>query len=121
MILSRTPSHTTPPHPIAAIAAPISPPNSACEDEDGMPYSHVNRFHMMAPVSPANTTSSSFSDSMVLDRSNPSNFTMPLATVFATATDRNAPIKLRAPASATAVFGLSAPVAMDVAIAFAVS
>ena len=46
---------------------------------------------------------------------------MPPETVFATSVDRKAPTRLRAAARATAVFGLMAPVAMGVAIAFAVS
>ena len=46
---------------------------------------------------------------------------MPLATVLATATDKNAPMRFKMPANATAVFGFNAPVAIDVAIAFAVS
>jgi hypothetical protein len=33
--------------------APISPPNSAWEDDDGSPNSQVNRFHKMPPTSPA--------------------------------------------------------------------
>ena len=46
---------------------------------------------------------------------------MPLATVAATLTDRNAPTRLRAAEMATAVNGLRAPVAIEVAIALAVS
>src|SRR5207344_1858965 len=41
--------------------------------------------------------------------------------VFATCTERNAPTRLRTPAMSTAVRGLSAPVAMEVATALAVS
>src|SRR5699024_5577681 len=50
-----------------------------------------------------------------------SRLTMPLATVAATATDRKAPTRFSTADSATAVFGFSAPVAMDGAIAFPVS
>ena len=46
---------------------------------------------------------------------------MPPEMVFATSVDRNAPIRLSVPAAMTAVFGLSAPVAMEVAMALAVS
>ena len=46
---------------------------------------------------------------------------MPFATVAATLTDRNAPTRFRAAEMATAVNGFSAPVAMEVAIALAVS
>lgn len=43
------------------------------------------------------------------------------ATVLATWVDRNAPTRLSTPDRATATFGFSAPVAIDVAIAFPVS
>ena len=46
---------------------------------------------------------------------------MPLAIVAATEIDRKAPTRLSTPDRATAILGLSAPVAMDVAIALAVS
>ena len=46
---------------------------------------------------------------------------MPLAIVLATSSDRNAPTKLSRAARATATRGFSAPVAIDVAMAFAVS
>ncbi len=42
-------------------------------------------------------------------------------TVAATSTDRKAPTRFRTPASVTAIFGLSAPVAIEVAIALPVS
>jgi hypothetical protein len=44
-----------------------------------------------------------------------------VVTVTATSTDRNAPTRLRMPANRTAVLGLRAPVAMEVAIALPVS
>ena len=47
------PLQLTPDDPIAASPAPINPPNSACEELDGMPNSQVNRFHRMPPMSPA--------------------------------------------------------------------
>jgi len=47
--------------------------------------------------------------------------TSPLEIVFATSTDRNAPTRFSAPASRTATLGRSAPVAMEVAMALAVS
>ncbi len=46
---------------------------------------------------------------------------MPPEIVLATSVDRNAPTRLRLAARRTATFGFSAPVAMGVAIAFAVS
>ena len=47
--------------------------------------------------------------------------TSPLEMVRATCTDRNAPIRFSTPARSTAVRGFSAPVAIEVAIALAVS
>ena len=44
-----------------------------------------------------------------------------LLTVNATSMDRNAPIKFKIADSVTAVFGFSAPVAIEVAMALAVS
>ena len=46
---------------------------------------------------------------------------MPLPMMVATATDRKAPTRLRIAEIPTAIFGLSARVAMDVAMALAVS
>ena len=46
---------------------------------------------------------------------------MPFATVAATSTDRNAPTRLSTADTATATRGRRAPVAIEVAIAFAVS
>jgi hypothetical protein len=47
--------------------------------------------------------------------------TSPLEIVFATSMDKNAPTRLRTPAMSTAWRGFSAFVAIDVAIALAVS
>ena len=44
-----------------------------------------------------------------------------MVTVTATSTERKAPTRFRTPASSTAVFGLRAPVAIDVAMALPVS
>ncbi len=52
-IFSRTPSHCTPEDP--AIAAPMRPPNRACEDDDGSPKYQVSRFQVIAPSSPDRT------------------------------------------------------------------
>jgi hypothetical protein len=41
--------------PTASTTAPISPPTSACDDEDGMPRHQVTRFQVMAPSSPHST------------------------------------------------------------------
>ena len=48
-------------------------------------------------------------------------FSTEVVTVTATSTERKAPTRFRTPASRTAVLGLSAPVAIDVAIALPVS
>ena len=50
-----------------------------------------------------------------------SSWMMPPEMVLATSVDRKAPTRFRIAASSTATLGLSAPVAMGVAIAFAVS
>jgi hypothetical protein len=91
--------------------APIRPPNSACEELEGSPRNQVSRFHRIAPTSPAKITTGLISVSS----------TSPPEIVFATWTDRNAPARFRHAAIATATLGRSAPVAMEVAMAFAVS
>ena len=45
------PDDTSDPVPDLASAAPISPPISACDDDDGIPKIHVMRFHVIAPIS----------------------------------------------------------------------
>ena len=87
------------------------PPISACEDDDGTPNHHVTRFQAIAPTRPAKIT-------VVV--TTPAS-TIPLATVAATVIEMNAPTKFRIAATPTATFGFSAPVAMVVAIALAVS
>src|SRR6476659_6914395 len=64
-----TPSHFTPPMPSAAMVAPIRPPNSACEDDEGKPKSQVNKFHKMPPTSPARMITSSGPQQRCLRRS----------------------------------------------------
>jgi len=55
-MLDRTRVQSTPmENPRPAIAAPMSPPNSACEELDGSPRSQVSRFQMMPPTRPAKT------------------------------------------------------------------
>ncbi len=39
-----------------AIAAPAKPPMSVCEDEEGIPFHHVNKFQMIAETIPAKIT-----------------------------------------------------------------
>src|SRR3954462_12306947 len=97
--------------PPAPQGAPMRPPNSACDELEGRPRYQVIRFHKIAPTSPAKITTGLMSVSS----------TSPPEIVFATWTDRNAPTRLRQPAIATATLGRSAPVAIEVAMAFAVS
>src|SRR4051794_13546556 len=91
--------------------APIRPPKSACEELEGNPRNHVTRFHRMAPISPAKITTGLMAVSS----------TSPPEIVFATWTDRKAPARFRQAAIATAVLGRNAAVAIDVAMALAVS
>ncbi len=109
--LETSPCHSTALPPAAAIVEPITPPISACDELEGMPSSQVSRFQMMPPARPAATTV----------RVTLPVATRPLAMVAATVRERNAPTKFSTPETATAVRGPSAPVAMDVAIAFPVS
>jgi hypothetical protein len=89
----------------------MRPPKRACDELEGSPSSQVTRFHRIAPHSPAKITTG-----VILVSS-----TRLLEIVFATSTDKNAPIRLRMPAMSTAVRGFSALVAIDVAMALAVS
>src|SRR4051812_33723126 len=89
----------------------MRPPKSACEELEGIPRYQVTRFHRMAPTSPANITTGLISVSS----------TSPPEMVLATCTDRKAPVRFRQAATATAVLGRKAPVAIDVAMALAVS
>lgn len=81
------------------MVAPIRPPNRACDELDGMPSSHVSRFHRMPPTRPAKTMISSACPPVS------PRLTIPLATVAATSTDRNAPTRLRIAESVTATLG----------------
>jgi hypothetical protein len=99
------------PEPIPAIAAPTTPPTSAWLELEGSDSAQVIRFQAIAPISAANTM---FSESA-------SASTIPVAIVVATLIERNAPRRFMTAAMATATRGLSAPVAIDVAIALAVS
>lgn len=106
--------------------APISPPNRACEELDGSPHSQVRMFQMMAPARPAIRISSRPWPSSAINSGFglPSGFWIRITafvTVTATSTDRNAPTRFRTADRLTAAFGLSARVAMEVAIALAVS
>ena len=71
--------------PPRAIAAPISPPTSACDDDEGRPRRHVSRFHPIAPISAASSTCALTNPGVVL--------ISPPPTVCATFVDENAPTK----------------------------
>src|SRR5690242_1066135 len=98
MTLESTPSPSTAENPTEATAAPIMPPISACDDEDGIPNHQVTRFQVMAPIRPAK---------IAVGVTTPAS-TIPLATVAATVIEMKAPTKLRIAATPTATFGLSA-------------
>ena len=97
--------------PLAAKAAPTSPPMSACDELEGSPKYQVARFHAMAPIRPAKTT-------VVVTAPDS---TMPWPTVAATLSEMKAPAKFRTADSSTAKRGDMARVDTDVAIALAVS
>ena len=109
--LPTMPANLTASAPAATSVAPMRPPINACDELEGSPNSQVNRFHKIAATSPAKITVGVIFVSS----------TSPLEIVFATWTDRNAPTRLSAPARITAVRGRSAPVAIVVATALAVS
>src|SRR3954453_5027676 len=97
--------------PAAANVEPTTPPISACEDEDGSPKYHVSRFQKIEPMSPAKTIGSVIMSGLAV----------PLATVAATASERNAPTKLSTDDRPTATRGDIALVEIEVATALAVS
>src|SRR3954447_8981905 len=109
--LSTTPDHFTVSAP--ARAAPISPPMSAWDDEDGRPRYHVPRFHAVAPSRAARTITNP-------DRPLGASM-MPAPTVAATLVEMSAPTTFMTAASPSATRGVSALVEIDVAIAFAES
>ncbi len=119
-----TPLQLTPAVPSAARPAPIRPPNSACDELEGMPNSQVSRFHRMPPMRPAKMIVRPVDGVMFGSRCPlllSCTFSTDVVTVTATSTERKAPTRLRTPASSTAVLGFRAPVAIEVAIAFPVS
>src|SRR5690242_13169249 len=111
MIFCTTVPKLTAPLPAAIQVAPIRPPNNACDEELGRPRYQVSRFHKMAPTRPPKMIGT-----VILVSS-----TRPLEMVLATSVETNAPTRFRTADKPTATFGLSAPVAIDVAIALAVS
>jgi hypothetical protein len=111
MTFSMMPSPCTALAPAAANVAPTIPPIRACDDDEGRPKYQVARFQAIAPISPAKTIDG------VIELAS----TIPLATVAATFSDRNAPTKFKSAAIATAGFGAIARVEMAVATTLAVS
>lgn len=111
-----TAKFTAPKDQVPTMAAPIKPPKSACEELEGNPRSHVNRFHNTAPIKPAKIIPGVMATPL-----GPPSLMMPPEMVLATSVERKAPTKFKIAASATAVLGLMAPVAMGVAMALAVS
>ena len=109
--LPMTPGQFTAPD--EASAAPISPPMRAWVDEEGRPNHQVMRFHPMAPMRAANTTTRPCVPVGVA--------IMPLPTVTATLVETSAPTTLRAAAIPRATKGDSALVVMETATAFAAS
>ncbi len=98
--------------PPLLMPAPISPPISACDELDGIPYHQVMRFQPIAPISAATTT--------VLSTTCGS--TIPLPMVLATCSGKKTnATKLKKAAHATAMRGESTRVETTVAIEFAAS
>ena len=95
-----------------AMAAPTSPPISACDDEDGRPKYQVVRFQVIAPSRAA---------MMTTRPSSPLGGVITSLTVFATSCPSKAPAKFITAASVSATRGVSARVETDVAIALAAS
>src|ERR1700733_2542488 len=105
----------TSPDAVATMVAPITPPISAWLELDGIVKYQVIRFQVIAPISAASTSSRPSPPTSTFG------LTIPLAIVAATLIEMNAPAKFRHAEMITATFGFRAPVAMEVAIAFAVS
>src|SRR6476619_2643389 len=110
-IFDTTTEKFTPATPAPTSTAPISPPKRACDELDGRPNNQVVRFHRMAATNPAK----------IMVGVTKASLTMPPEMVLATSVDRNAPATFSTAAISTATFGLSAPVATEVAIALAES
>ena len=116
--LESNPVPLTAPQPLATTVAPMMPPISAWLELDGSERYHVIRFQAIAPISAANT---SVRPVVPVAPENTLGSTMPLAIVAATWIEMKAPTRLRTADINTATRGFSAPVAIDVATALAVS
>ena len=111
-VVLMTPAHTTATPPALATPAPIRPPISACELDDGIPPHQVIRFQEIAPIKAPKMTRASTTSAE----------TMPTPTVCATwaPKNRNA-MKLKNAAHITAYCGRSTRVDTMVAIELAAS
>ena len=105
--------------PSAGSVAPIRPPASACEDEEGSPHHQVSRFQTMAPSSEAKITVSTMPVPCALSMEN---WITPVPMVLATFTPPpNAATKLKKAAQTTATPGASTRVDTTVAMELAAS
>src|SRR5512133_250080 len=119
----RMPLGMSPARPSEGRVAPIIPPASACDEEEGSPQTQVSRFQTMAPIRAAKTT---VRTSGVPPALSCSKWTMPLPMVAATLSSAPhstgmAEMKLKKAAQATATSGDSTRVETTVAIEFAAS
>ena len=96
--------------PWAASAAPTTPPIRACDELDGRPYHQVIRFHVIAPIGPANTIVG-----VIM-----SGLHDPLRDVAATSSGDERPHEVQQRRPSTAVRGGIGAVEMPVATTFAV-
>src|SRR5690349_18266053 len=113
------PEPTRPAKPSTGSVAPIMPPASAWDEEEGSPHHHVSRFHVMAPIRAEKMTINTAVEPWARSISK---LMMPLPMVLATFTPPpNAATKLKNAAQATARFGDSTRVDTTVAMELAAS
>ena len=108
---SRIPLQSTECGPLVASTAPATPPIRQCEELDGSAHHHVSRFQAVAPTRPPSITGCEIA----------AGSTMPLASVAATWVETSAPTTFSTAAAASATFGGTARVEIDVATALAAS
>jgi hypothetical protein len=109
--LCRMPFHLTASAPAIARTAPAVPPVRQCDEREGSAHHQVRRFQAMAPISPPSITGEVTAVAS----------TMPPARVAATCVEIMAPTTFSTAAPASATFGGTAPVEMQVATALAAS
>src|SRR5699024_231120 len=113
--LDRNTPKSTELSPAPTMAAPMRPPKSAWDDEDGRPKRQVAMVQMIAPMSAERMKAG------VIWTPTVPCLMIPPEMVLAISVERKAPPRLRIAARVTAVLGLIAPVAIGVAMALAVS